>query len=94
MGEEGRLPGCGPREPEHRLSSLRPQDRPARKEGGPQRRQGPDRTLSEVTLKLSDQVVQQTEKPQDRLGRREQNPSAPKACLSSLIRFSLSARPL
>ena len=26
--------------------------------------------------------------------RREQNPSAPKACLRSLTRFSLSARPL
>lgn len=57
MCEEGRLPRCRPRESEHRLSPIRPEDRPARKEGSPQRRQGPDRTLSEAPLQLPDQVV-------------------------------------
>ena len=96
--EEGGLPGCRTGQPEQRLSSVGPQDRPARKEGSPQRRQGADRTLPEAPLKLPHQIVQEADKPQRGLGprakHREQNPSAPKAYWSSLMRFSMSARPL
>lgn len=79
------------------LSPIRPQDRPAREEGGPQGRQRPQRDVPQASLELSNQVVEEADERRAAsvpAKRREQNPSAPKACVSSLMRFSLSARPL
>lgn len=49
---------------------VRAQDRPARKEGGLECRERPERSVSQVPLKLADQVVQQADEAQRRLGGR------------------------
>lgn len=94
--EERGLPGLRTGQSEHRLSPVHAQDGLTGEERGPQGCQRPERGLPHAPLELADKVVQETDEAQRRLGppakRREQNPSAPKACLSSLMRFSLPAR--
>jgi len=53
------------------LSPVRPQDRPAGEEGGPQGRQRSQRDVPQAPLELPDQIVQEADEAEGRLGPRE-----------------------
>lgn len=94
--EERSLPWFRAGQPAQGLSPISAQDGPTGEERGPQGRQGPQRGRPEAPLELADQVVQQADEPERRLGPGEA-PGAEPVGAEGVLEFlnaALSARPL